>query len=89
MVTVWIPALLRDLTQGKEQVKIQASTIKEVIDNLNALYPGFKDRLFKEDKLRSDITILIDGEVTYDRLRQKVFDNNEVFFVPTMAGGSY
>lgn len=87
MVIVWIPALLRDLTQGKDKIHVSGSTIREVIDNLNSLYPGFKDRLFKDEKLRPDITVLIDGEMSYDRLRQKVFDNNEVFFVPTIAGG--
>lgn len=87
MVLVWIPALLRDLTQGKDNIQVSGSTIREVIENLNSLYPGFKDRLFKDEKLRPDITVLIDGEVSYERLRQKVFENNEVFFVPTIAGG--
>lgn len=87
MVTVWIPALFRDLTYGIDKIEIQGTTVSEVIDNLEGKYPGFKNRLVVEDRLKPDISVLIDGEISYERLRQKVFDKNEVFFVPTIAGG--
>ena len=87
MVTVWIPALFRDLTYGIDKIEIPGTTVREVIDNLEGQYPGFKNRLFIDGKLKPDISILIDGELSYDRLRQKVIDDNEVFFVPTIAGG--
>ena len=87
MATVWIPALFRDLTYGIDKLEIPGTTVREVIDNLESKYPGFKSRLFEEENLKPDISILIDGEISYDRLRQKVLDSNEVFFVPTIAGG--
>ena len=87
MVTVWIPALFRVITYGSDKIEIPGTSVREVIDNLEGQYPGFKNRLFIDDKLKPDISILIDGELSYERLRQKVIDDNEVFFVPTIAGG--
>ena len=87
MPIVWIPSLYRDLTGGKDKIQISGTTIREVIDNLNILYPGIKERLCKSDSIRAEISVLIDGEVSYDRLRQKVSQNNEIFFVPAIGGG--
>lgn len=87
MAIVWIPSLYRDLTAGKARIIIEGTTVREVIDTLDTLYPGIKDRLLIESKLRNNISVLIDGEVSYERLRQKVSPDTEISFVPVIAGG--
>lgn len=87
MAMVWIPALYRDLTDGKDRLTIDGSTVREVVDNLDNLYPGIKDRLLIDNNIRNNISVLIDGEVSYERLRHKVSPDTEISFVPAIAGG--
>lgn len=87
MPLVWIPSLYLDLTGGKEKIQIDGSTIREVLDNLEALYPGIKERLLNNGDVRADISVLVDGEVNIEGLRKKVSQKNEIFFVPAISGG--
>ena len=90
MVIVWIPALLRDFTENQEKVKVKGETLRSLLDNLDSLYPGIKKRLITEDdNLRTDISVLVNGEISYERLRQKLNESDEVYFVPVIAGGQY
>ena len=47
MPLVWVPALLQDLSHGQARVTVPGSSVRQVIENLDALYPGFKDRLLE------------------------------------------
>ena len=88
MVSVWIPALLRDLTKNQEKVKVKGESLRALIDNLDSLYPGIKKRLVTDDDiLRTDISFLVNGEISYKGLRQKLNESDEVYFVPVIAGG--
>ena len=40
MPEVWIPSLMRRLTDGLEQVQVPGETIREVIENLEAKFSG-------------------------------------------------
>ena len=88
MVSVWIPALLRDLAKNQEKVKVKGESLRALIDNLDSLYPGIKKRLVTDDDiLRTDISVLVNGEISYKGLRQKLNESDEVYFVPVIAGG--
>ena len=68
MAVVWIPSLLQNLTGGDRQATVPGSTLREVIDNLDARYPGIKLRLLDDNgRLQPDIAAAIDGE--YGALR--------------------
>ena len=88
MPVVCIPALLRDLTGGVESVTVPGETVREVIDALEARYPGVKARLCDGDRLRPGIAVVVDGEVSRLRLRQRLSDTSEVHFLPAIGGGS-
>ena len=85
---VWIPALHRDLTGGVETVTISGDTLQELVDNLDAEYPGIKDRLCDEDRIRPHISVAINGEVVHRGLRQRIQQPSEIHFVPAIGGGS-
>ena len=87
MARVFIPALLRELTAGQEQVEIEGATVREVIENLERSYPGMQARLIVDDQLRPNIAVVVDGEVSRLRLRQKLTDSSEVHFMPALSGG--
>ena len=86
MPTAWIPPLLRDLTGGKESVAVPGTTVAEVIESLEAQFPGIRPRLCHGDDLRAGISVAVDAEVSRRGLRQKVGENSEVHFLPAVAG---
>jgi molybdopterin synthase sulfur carrier subunit len=87
MPVVWIPALLRDLTAGQEKVTVPGVTVREVVEHLDGLYPGIKGRLCEEDRLRPGIAVVVDGEVSRQRLRHRLTETSEVHFLPAISGG--
>jgi molybdopterin synthase sulfur carrier subunit len=87
MPTVWIPALLRDLTAGQETVTVPGATVRQVIEALDRLYPGMQDRLCDAHGLRPGIAVAVDTQVARLGLSQPVGDHSEVHFLPAVAGG--
>ena len=87
MPTVWIPSLMQKLTEGVGQVTIDGRTVREVIDNMDARFPGFKDRVCAEGEIKPNCAVAIDGEISPEGLRRKVAPESEVHFLPAMAGG--
>ena len=45
MIKVRIPTPLRPLTKGQGEVESAAANIMDMIETLDAAYPGLKDRL--------------------------------------------
>ncbi len=84
---VWIPALHRDLSGGAETVTVEAETVSEVIDQLEAKFPGFAARLADDGKIRSNIAVAINGEITHQGFRQRLTAPSEVHFIPALSGG--
>jgi molybdopterin synthase sulfur carrier subunit len=87
MPTVWIPALLRDVTGGQETVHVSGKTVAEVIDALEQLHPGVRERLCAGDTLRTGMAVIVDTEVARLGLFQPVGEQSEVHFLPAIGGG--
>lgn len=88
MATVFIPTMLQPMTGKVKQVELEGRNVRQVIDQLDELYPGIKDRLVEEGQLRSNLAVAIDGEVARLGLLEKVAESSEVHFVPAIGGGS-
>ena len=91
MPTVWIPPLWRDkLTGGQETVEVSGGTVREIVAELEARFPGIRERLVdeEEDRIRRNIAVAVDGEVSREGMRRKVPEGAEVHFLPAMSGGS-
>ncbi len=86
MARVFVPAMLRDLSQGVAEVRVAGRTVREVLNNLEAQFPGFKERLLQGGDLRPDIAIAVDDEIALD-LSDRVREDSEVHFVPPISGG--
>jgi sulfur-carrier protein len=84
---VGIPSLLRDLTSGKSSLLVEGDSVRQVIDNLESLYPGIKDRLCEDDRLRPSISIVVDGHTSTLKLRHRLQESSEVHFVISISGG--
>lgn len=88
MPTVWISALMRDLTGGEEVVQVPGQTVRQMIESLEERFPGIQDRLCDQDGLRPNINVIVDGEVSHHRLRQALSENSEIHFLPAISGGN-
>ena len=87
MPAVFIPTMLQSLSGGVKQVDIDAKNVRQIVDELERLYPGMKERLVDEGRLRPNVSVAVDGEVARMGLLEKVGDASEVHFVPAIGGG--
>ena len=90
MATIRIPTPLRKYTQGQEEVSAAGRTVGELIADLEAKYPGIKERIC-DDKgaLRRFVNVFVkDEDVRFlKNLDTPVTDGDEVSIVPAIAGG--
>ena len=87
MATVFIPSLMRRLTDDRETVVVPGATVREIINNLEAEHPGMKDQLVDKFRLKGNITVAVDGEVSPLGILEKVGEDSEVHFLPAIGGG--
>lgn len=89
MAEVWIPPKLQQLTDGKQQVLVEGTTVRRLINNLELLHPGIKDFLVDEmeEDLVPGLAVIIDGEVSLLGMLDKVGEDSEVHFLPAIGGG--
>ncbi|MBZ5590988.1 MAG: MoaD/ThiS family protein [Acidobacteriia bacterium] len=88
MPTVFIPTLLQSLTGGRSSVEVEGGTVRQVIDNLEQAWPGIRERLLDQGKLRPNISVAVDGEVTPMGLIEPVSPSSEVHFIAAIKGGA-
>ena len=89
MPTVYIPSLMQSLTGGKQTVQVEGSTVRQVVEALEQSYPGMSARLVESGRIKPNISVAIDGEVTTLGMLQKVGENSEVHFLPAIGGGCH
>ncbi|PSJ52119.1 MoaD/ThiS family protein [Kumtagia ephedrae] len=86
-VTVRLPGPLVDLFPGSpRRLEVEARTVGEMIDALNARWPGMRDRLCDTTPaVRRHINIFIGGERA--RLDTPLRPEAEVFVLTAISGG--
>jgi molybdopterin synthase sulfur carrier subunit len=87
MPTIFVPPLMRNLTNGVERVEVQGATVRQALAALEEQYPGVTARLCQDHELRPGIAVGIDGQLCTLGLRQKVQSNSEIHFLPAIGGG--
>ena len=87
MPVVWVPSLVRDVTGGRERVEIEGQTVRDVLDNVEAAYPGFRDRVCEEGRIRPGLAVAVDGVVSDEGLRQELDPHSEIHFIAAVSGG--
>ena len=87
MARVHIPAAMRPTAGGAAQVEVEGATLAEVVDNLEAQFPGLKSRLVDNNRIRSALAVFIDGTQSSNDLQNRVNPQSEIYFAPAMSGG--
>ncbi len=89
-VTVRIPTPLRNLTDDQEIVMAEGNTVTAVIEDLQAKYPGLKERLCDENgSLRRFVNVFLNNEDIrfQEGPNTSVKDGDELSIIPAIAGG--
>ena len=89
-VEVSIPTILRSYTKDAKTVSASGATLKELISDLEANYPGIADRLVDEAGLRRFVNVYLnDEDVRFlGGLDTELSDGDNVTILPAVAGGS-
>ena len=89
MAIVHIPSLMQNMTDGQQTVEVEGSNGRQVVNNLDELYPGIKERLVANNKIKPNISVAVDGVVSSMGMLEKVQEASEVFFLPAIGGGAF
>jgi molybdopterin converting factor small subunit len=82
MTKIRIPPTLRAATGGEREVPGNGDTVRELLDDLTARFPGLEGQL-------QYANVYVDGEDirTLDELDTPVREGATVILLPAMAGG--
>jgi molybdopterin synthase sulfur carrier subunit len=89
-VKVRIPTPLRRLTKNEPEVQVRGNSIESIIENLEANYPGLKERICDESgNIRRFVNIYLnDEDIRFlDGKATAVKDGDEISVIPAIAGG--
>ena len=87
MPIVFIPAPLRELTDGQERLDVPGKTFGEVIDELDRRHPGVKARLLRGEDLIPGFQVSVNDVLTKQGVRAKLEPASEVHILPAIGGG--
>ena len=78
---------MQNLSNGEQRVVVEGKNVRQIIESLDQKYPGFKDRLVEDGRVKPNISVAIDGEITPLGMLEKVMEDSEVHFLPAISGG--
>ncbi|RKG76935.1 ubiquitin-like small modifier protein 1 [Corallococcus terminator] len=90
MATVRIPTPMRTLTRNQSEVQATGATVRDVLSDLDARYPGMGTRLLDErGAVRRYVNIFLNDEDVraLQSLDTPVKDADRLTLIPAMAGG--
>ena len=89
-VKVRIPTPLRKLTKEQAEVEAAGPTIRDVVDDLEKQFPGFKERMCDDaGELRRFVNVYV-GEEDIRFLKgldTEIPEGEQVSIIPAVAGG--
>ena len=89
-VSVRIPTILRTYTNGESEVKADGGTVAEVLDSLDASYPGIKARILDDEgAIRRFVNVYVgNDDVRFlEALQTSTPEGAQVSVIPAVAGG--
>jgi sulfur-carrier protein len=81
MVKVKLWGTLRHATEGLAEVEVQASTFKELLDQLSRTYPGL------QPQIKRGVSVSVDGRIYREAWFTPIKPDSEVVLMPFMVGG--
>ncbi len=89
VVTVKIPAQLRAVTDGEDEVEVDGATVGEALDAVFDAHVDLRERITEDGELRRFVNVYVGGEdIRFgDGLDTTVSDGDEITILPAVAGG--
>lgn len=87
MARIFIPAQLRSLTDGKDEIDAAGVSVRELVSVIEQRYPGFSNRVMLNEELSPSLQVSIDGTFSRRGLDARVEPTSEVHFLPVFGGG--
>lgn len=90
-VTVYVPPALRTLTEGQDEVHIEAENVAVLLERLNTAFPGIRQRVVDErGRARPYVNVFINEELVRGPLDEaRLAPGDAVHLLPSVAGGSH
>ncbi len=91
MISVYIPTPFRRMTANHEYVEVEGKNVGEVLDAVEARYPGFGDLVYNRERhVPTHINIYLNNQEIHDLdgIATVVADGDQVAVIPALAGGS-
>lgn len=87
MIQVLIPSQLTAYTGGATRVPAAGATLDEVLDDLDARFPGLRFRVVDEqDRVRRHMRVFV-GEEETRTVARSLSDGDEVLIFGALSGG--
>lgn len=89
-INVRVTAVLQKLTNGQKTIKATGSTIGELIDDIEAQYPGFRSQMYGPDgKLHRFVNVYLnDEDIRYmGGVDAGLKEGDNIDILPALAGG--
>ncbi|HCV00031.1 MAG: molybdopterin synthase sulfur carrier subunit [Dehalococcoidia bacterium] len=89
-VRVRVTAVLQKLVGGQKEIEAHGATVAEVVDDIEAGYPGFKDQMYDKDgQLQRFVNVYLnDEDIRYMSGATTALSDGDVLdILPALAGG--
>ncbi|MFN2614629.1 MAG: MoaD/ThiS family protein [Actinomycetota bacterium] len=90
MISVRIPTPLRRSTNGASEVKVDAGTVRSMVEDLERQFPGMRERLCDESgEIRRFVNVFVgDEDIRFLKgLDTPIPSGTQVSIIPAVAGG--
>ena len=87
MARVFVPTLFRTLCDGRQDLDVPAATLEDLLRGIDALCPGFYDRVVKDGRVRGELAVAIDSEAATYPLHEPLRADAHVTIIPAIGGG--
>ena len=89
MAVLHVPAPLRSLCGGCEQLEADGATLRAVFASIGEAHPELMARILDEHGLRPTMAVAIDGSILdQSGLTEPVSTDTEIYLVPPIGGGA-
>ena len=88
-ITVKIPAQLRVVTDGEDEIEVDGSTVGQVLDAVFDRHEDLRERITENGDLRRFVNVYVAGEdIRFKQgLETELAEGDEVTILPAVAGG--
>ena len=88
-VEVKVTANLQKMVGGKRSVQAEGASVRELLDDLESRYPGFKGQIVTDGQIHRFVNIYLnDEDIRFlERLDTPLKEGDTLSILPALAGG--